>query len=103
MSAKELEEFIKVIETAETLSNRPESSIWSYPTDIFSRPSQRKFDVTATPPSNAPHVPKLWEPKSSRYVLNAYLLYSVSSLLSSPTIFTRLTFRYVHIFKISRI
>ena len=67
MSAKELEEFIKVIETAETLSNRPESSIWSYPTDIFSRPSQRKFDVTATPPSNAPYVPKLWEPKSSRY------------------------------------
>ena len=44
MSAKELEDFIKVIETAETIANRPESSIWSYPTDIFSsRPTERKF------------------------------------------------------------
>ena len=45
MSAKELEDFIKVIETAETIANRPESSIWSYPTDIFSRsrPTVRKY------------------------------------------------------------
>ena len=45
MSAKELEDFIKVIETAETIANRPESSIWSYPTDIFSRsrPTDRKY------------------------------------------------------------
>lgn len=61
MSAKDLEDFINVIETAEGLSARPQSSIWSYPTDIFSRASPRKV---APRPSNAPIVPKLWDPKA---------------------------------------
>ena len=45
MSARELEDFIRVIETAERLSSHrtdrssvvksPTSSLWSYPTDIY--------------------------------------------------------------------
>lgn len=62
MSARELEDFIKVIETAEKLEKRPASSIWSYPTDIFTRSSSPR---RITPrPSAPPNVPKLWDPKA---------------------------------------
>lgn len=69
MSARELEDFIKVIETAEKLSkpSRPESSIWSSPTDIFTA-SPRKI----TPrPSAPPEVPKLWDPTSGNDFLGS--------------------------------
>ena len=62
MSARQLEDFIKVIETAEKLEKRPASSIWSYPTDVFTRSSSPR---RITPrPSAPPNVPKLWDPKS---------------------------------------
>ena len=59
MSAKQLEEFISVIETAERLSQnesridskrRSTSSLWSYPTDIFTpRLSQRDPGSSRSP------------------------------------------------------
>ena len=62
MSARELEDFIKVIETAEKIEKRPASSIWSYPTDVFTQTSSPR---RITPrPSAPPNVPKLWDPKA---------------------------------------
>ena len=62
MSARELEDFIKVIETAEKIEKRPPSSIWSYPTDVFTRTSSPR---RITPrPSAPPNVPKLWDLKA---------------------------------------
>ena len=82
MSARDLEDFIKVIETAETLSKRPESSIWSYPTDIFSGSTHRRW--APTPLSNAPHVPKLWEAKSSSEFLGSSWASSSSTNHKDP-------------------
>ena len=59
MTAKQLEEFISVIETAERLSHnestiyskrRSTSSLWSYPTDIFTpRPNQNNTGSSRSP------------------------------------------------------
>ena len=70
MSAKQLEDFIRVIETAEKMSNRPESSIWSYPTDVFTRTSSspRRHAPKPSPP---PSVPRLWDPKISSELLSS--------------------------------
>ena len=63
MTARQLEEFIGVIETAERLAHKENvpsgqstqsSSLWSYPTDIFTgrrSPSGRGLSVS---PSNSP-------------------------------------------------
>ena len=69
MSAKQLEDFIRVIETAENLSKRPESSIWSYPTDVFTRTSSPRRH--APKPSPPPSVPRLWDPKISSELLSS--------------------------------
>ena len=63
MSAKQLEEFIGVIETAERLSHkessmdskrRSTSSLWSYPTDIFTPRVNQKDPGSSRSPSVSP-------------------------------------------------
>ena len=71
MSAKQLEDFIRVIETAEKMSNRPESSIWSYPTDVFTRTSLSPRRHAPPKPSPPPSVPRLWDPKISSELLSS--------------------------------
>ena len=63
MTAKQLEEFIGVIETAERLSHkessldskrRSTSSLWSYPTDIFTPRVNQKDPGSSRSPSLSP-------------------------------------------------
>ena len=63
MSAKQLEEFISVIETAERLSHnesttdskrRSTSSLWSYPTDIFTPRQNQRDPGSSRSPSVSP-------------------------------------------------
>ncbi len=73
MSAKQLEDFIKVIETAESLAKTETSSTWSYPTDIYASLRRRGQSPSASSTARSPRkvapepmtpVPKLWDPSS---------------------------------------
>ena len=63
MTAKQLEEFIGVIETAERLAHKENipggkstasSSLWSYPTDIFTPRRSPRGVGSSTSPSSSP-------------------------------------------------
>ena len=80
MSAKQLEEFIGVIETAERLSQkestmdskrRSSSSLWSYPTDIFTpRPNSKDPGLCRSPSVSPMRKPRPIEKLSPPHGIN---------------------------------